>query len=100
VEEVFAALSEAIDDLAGYALFVVDCATDGVGGLEAARHAVMLAGGVASRVPVILVSQDCREQSFPLDRQQPTVLRAPLSAVSMKVGFEHALHDGLVYQAA
>lgn len=100
VDELFAALSEVIDDPAGYAMFVVDCDSDGVGGLEAAQRAVQMLGEAVRRVPVILVAQDCREQRFPVERSQPTVLRSPLSAVSMKVGFEHALRDRLSYQAA
>jgi hypothetical protein len=99
-DELFAALSEVIDDPAGYALFVVDCDSDGVGGLDAAQRAVHMLGNLMTRVPVILVSRDCQQQQFPADRTLPTVLRAPLSAVSLKVGFEHALRDRLMYQAA
>ena len=95
VDELFAALSEVLDDPAGYALLVVDCDSDCVGGLEAAERAVIMLSEVMSRVPVILISQECRLQQFPADRLKPTLLRAPLSAVSMKVGFEHALRDRL-----
>jgi hypothetical protein len=100
VEELFSALSEVIDDPNGYALFVVDCDSLSVGGLEAAHRAMQMLGDLANRLPVILVSSECREQRFPADRSAPTVLRAPLSAVSMKVGFEHALRDRLMYAAA
>lgn len=99
-DELFAALSEVIDDPSGYALFVVDCDSDGVGGLEAAQRALQMMGDAVGRVPVLLVSRDCREQRFPAERNQPTVLRAPLSGVSMKVGFEHALRQRLMFQAA
>ncbi len=98
--ELFAALSAVIDDPAGYALFVLDCDGANVGGLEAGRRAVQMLGDVAERVPVILVSRDCGEQRFPNDRSQPTVLRAPLTSVSLRVGFEHALHDRLFYRVA
>ena len=98
VDEMFSALSDLIDDPAGYALFVVDC--DCVGGLEAAQRAMQMLGELAHRIPVILVSTECREQRFPSDRALATVLRAPLSAVSLKVGFEHALRDRLMYHAA
>lgn len=98
VDELFAALSEVIDDPAGYALFVVDCDADGVGGLQASQRAVQMLGEAAARVPVLLVSRDCREQRFPAERRQPTVLRAPLSAVSLKVGVEHALRGRLLFQ--
>ena len=99
-EELFAALSALIDDPAGYALFVLDCDGANVGGLEAGRRAVQMLGDVSQRVPVILVSRECGEQRFPNDRTAPTVLRAPLSSVSLRVGFEHALHDRLAYRAA
>ena len=99
-DELFAAMSEVIDDPTGYALFVVDCDCDGVGGMDAALRAVQMMGDPVARVPVLLVSRDCREQRFPAERSQPTVLRAPLSAVSLKVGFEHALRHRLMFQAA
>jgi hypothetical protein len=100
VDELFAALSELIDDPAGYGLFVVDCDSANVGGIEAAQRAMLMLGEVSQRIPVILVSTECRDQRFPADRAVPIVLRAPLSAVSLKVGFEHALRDRLMYQAA
>ena len=99
-DELFSALSAVIDDPAGYALFVLDCDGPNVGGLEAGRRAVQMLGEVAQRVPVILVSKECGEQRFPNDRSAPTVLRAPLSSVSLRVGFEHALHDRLFYRVA
>lgn len=100
VDELFSALSDLIDDPAGYGLFVVDCDSANVGGLEAAQRAIKMLGDVAQRVPVILVSSKCRDQRFPQDRAAPVVLRAPLSAVSLKVGFEHALRERRLYQAA
>lgn len=100
VDELFSALSDLIDDPAGYGLFVVDCDSANVGGLEAAQRAMKMLGEVAQRVPVILVSSECRDQRFPQDRAMPVVLRAPMSAVSLKVGFEHALRERLLYQAA
>lgn len=99
-DELYQALSEVIDDPAGYGLFVVDCDSAKVGGLEAARRAMAMLGDVALRVPVILISTECAEQRFPMDRATPTTLRAPLSTVSLKVGFEHALRDRLMYRAA
>jgi len=89
----FAALEAVIDDPAGYGVFVIDC--DSLGGLEVGRKAVAMMGETLRRVPAILISAECREQSFPQDRMAPTLLRAPLSAVSMRVGFEHALRDRL-----
>jgi hypothetical protein len=57
-------------------------------------------GEVARRLPVILVSRECQQQQFPEDRGDAVVLRAPLSAVSLRVGFEHALRDRLLMRAA
>jgi hypothetical protein len=55
---------------------------------------------VAQRVSVILVSSECRDQRFPQERTAPVVLRAPMTAVSLKVGYEHALRERFLYQAA
>lgn len=100
VGELFVALSELIDDPSGYAVFVVDCDSANVGGLAAAQHVIKMLGEVAQRVSVVLVSSECHEQRFPQERTAPVVLRAPLSAVSLKVGFEHALRERFQYQAA
>lgn len=97
-DELFAALSAVIDDPLDYALFVVDCDGANVGGLDAGRRAIQMLGEVALRVPVILVSRDCGEQRFPDETGAPTVLRAPLSSVSLRVGFEHALRDRLFFR--
>jgi hypothetical protein len=100
VHELFEAVSDLIDDPTGYSLFVVDCDSSTVGGLETAQRAMKALGETAHRVSVILVSSECRDQRFPQERSAPVVLRAPLSAVSLKVGFEHALRERLLYQAA
>jgi hypothetical protein len=92
-EEVYTALSQLIDDPYGYGLLVIEC--DSFGGLDAVRKACGMLGEEAGRVPVILVSRDCPNQVFPAERRAPIVLRAPLSAVSLRVGFEHALRDRL-----
>lgn len=96
--EAFAALDTLIQDSTGYGLFVIEC--DAFGGLAAARNLVSLLhkGGVS--MPILLVSADCVEQEFPADSHHPVVLRAPVSAVSLRVGFEHAMRDRLVFQAA
>ncbi len=100
VDELFGALSDLIDDPAGYALLVVDCDSCNVGGLESALKAMKMLGDVAQRVSVILVSSECRDQRFPQERTAPVVLRAPMTAVSLKVGYEHALRERFLYQAA
>lgn len=91
--ELFEGLEALIDDPLDYGLCVIDC--DAVGGLEAGRRAVQLLSVATRRVPVILISSECRGQEFPADSHAPVVLRAPASAVSMRVGFEHALRDRL-----
>jgi len=96
--EVYAALAGLIDDPMGYGLFVMDC--DGLGGIEAGRHAAMTLAAVKSRVPVILICKDHAAQVFPQERDVPVCLRAPLSSVSLRVGFEHALRDRLMWRAA
>lgn len=96
--EVYSALSSMIDDPMGYGLFVMDC--DGLGGIEAGQRAVATLAAVHSRVPVILVSKEQAAQVFPQERDAPVCLRAPISAVSLRVGFEHALRDRLMWRAA
>jgi hypothetical protein len=91
--ELFEGLAAVIDDPAGYGLLVMDC--DTIGGLEAGLRAFSMLGETARRLPVILISSDCAKQTFPEERNAPTLLRAPLSAVAARVGFEHALRDRL-----
>lgn len=96
--EAFSALDTLILDETGYGLLVIEC--DSFGGLAAGRNLVsMLHKGDVS-LPVILVSSECTEQEFPYEGNAPVVLRAPISAVSLRVGFEHAMRDRLVFQAA
>ena len=91
--EVFTGLESIHNDPAGYELFVLDC--DSCGGIEAGLKAVSMLAGTSRHIASILVSQECRLQVFSEDRHKPTILRAPLSAVSLRVGFEHALRDRL-----
>lgn len=88
--EIYSALSDLLEDPGDYGLFVMDC--DGFGGLEAGRRAAALLGQLQHRVPVILVTRDCAEQRFPDDWREPVVLRAPVSAISLRVGMEQLLH--------
>lgn len=97
-EELFAGIGTMMDDPAGYGLFIMLC--DEFGGLEAGHRAYQLLRGAGCSVPVILISTDVTEQSFPEDRGAPILLRSPLSAVSMRVGFEHALRERLMWKAA
>jgi CheY-like chemotaxis protein len=100
VDELYSALSDLIDDPAGYGLFVIDCDMPNVGGLEAARRAMLMLGDVAQRVPVVLISSEIRDHSFPLERPQPTMLRAPLSMMSLKEACDHALRGRMLHRAA
>lgn len=96
--EAFAALDTLILEETGFGLLVIEC--DAFGGLEGGRNLVSMLhkGGVS--MPVILLSSDCTQQEFPYEFNSPVVLRAPVSAVGLRVGFEHAMRDRLVFQAA
>jgi hypothetical protein len=91
--DLFVGLEAAIEDPADYGLFVMDC--DLIGGIDAGRRAFSMLGETTRRLPVILISKECQQQQFPGDRNTPVILRSPLSAVSMRVGFEHALRERL-----
>lgn len=97
-EELFAGLEAMIEDPHGYGLFVMLC--DDFGGLEAGKRALALLRGAGCSLPAMLIAAGVAQQDFPEDRLDPVVLRAPLSAVSMRVGFEHALRERLIWRAA
>ena len=96
--ELYTALAAVIDDPLGYGLFVME--TDAFGGLDAGLRAVRMLRAADVRIPVILVAGDCDRQIFPEERSVPILLQAPLSMVSLRVGFEHALHDRVIWRAA
>ena len=96
--ELYTALAAMMDDPLGYGLFVMD--TDAFGGIEAGMRAFKLLRAADVRIPVILVGQECGAQIFPEERSAPILLKAPLSMVSLRVGFEHALHDRVIWRAA
>lgn len=89
--ELYAGMEEIINDPADYGLCVIDC--DTVGGLDEGRRAAILLCESMATIPVILVSSECRTQEFPAMRNRPVVLRSPVSTISMRVGFEHAMRD-------
>lgn len=95
--ELYAGLSMLLDDPGGYGLFVMAC--DGYGGISGGYRAFSRLSAVTQRIPVILISSDCRQQTFPADRGAPVLLRSPLSAVSLRIGLEYALRDRLVWLA-
>jgi hypothetical protein len=96
--EGFMALGAVMDDPQGYGLFVINA--DGVGGDEAAQRICALLKGAYPRLPVIIVGGDCAEQRFPEEIVEPVRLRAPLSAVSLRVGFEHAMRERMMWNHA
>ena len=98
VDEVFLGLSALIDDPVGYGLLVIEC--DDFGGIDAGRQAFAMLGELSKRIPVILITRDCPEQTFPADRRGPIILRAPVSAVALRVGFEYALRGRQSWRAA
>lgn len=94
VDNLYTGLSVVTEDPSHYDLLVVEC--DHLGGIDEARRIVKLMGEAILSVPVLLVSSACQTQIFAQERHEPTVLRAPLSAVSMRVAFEHVMRDRLV----
>lgn len=97
-DELYLALDRVMDGPQGFDLVVVDC--DTTGGLDQARRAQALLKSTGRCIPVILVSSDCHTQSFPFNRYEPTVLRAPLSSISLRVGFEHSMQERLLMARA
>lgn len=94
--EPFAALGAMLDDPPDYGLFVMEC--DGFGGIEAGRRLVARLDRDRRPMPCILISRDCAVQEFPEGPGEPVLLRAPVSAVSLRVGMEHALRGRLIWQ--
>jgi hypothetical protein len=84
--ELYDALSALMDDRRAAHMLVVDC--DSYGGLAVGRRAFAMLSEEVERFPVILVSSECSEQTFPFGRNAPIVLRNPLSAVALRVAME------------
>lgn len=95
-DELYSGLELVMDDPADYGLVVIDC--DGLGGLAAGKRAHAMLKVTDRCIPVVLLSNECQDQVFPSSRYEPVVLRKPLSAVSLRVGFEHALRERLMLQ--
>ena len=96
--DAFSALEALQADATGFGLFVMEC--DPYGGLGAGRRVMSMIGLAAERTRCILISREVTVQIFPEEPDQAILLRSPLSAVSLRVGFEHALRERRVYQAA
>lgn len=95
--DLYTALAAMMDDPRGYGVFVMH--TDAYGGLTAGVRAVQMLRAADVRIPVILVGRDCASQVFPDERLAPITLQSPLSMVSLRVGFEHALQDRTIWRA-
>jgi hypothetical protein len=96
--ELYTALAAMMDDPLGYGVFVMD--VDAFGGIQAGLRAFQMLRAADVRIPVILVGKEFGRQVFPDERSAPILLQAPLSMVSLRVGFEHALHDRVIWRAA
>lgn len=72
-----------------FGLLVMAC--DDFGGIEAGMQALAQLRAAGVQLPAILIAADCPRQVFPAAADAPVQLRAPLSAVSLHVGVEHAL---------
>lgn len=82
----------------GFGLFIMDC--DAHGGLEEAQRLLPFLRQIAPSIPVAFLSSQSAQHAFPEDERQPVILRKPLSAVSLRVGFSHAMRHRLVCPAA
>ena len=72
-------------------LLVIDC--DHAGGGVAGQQAFDLLARAGLRLPVMLICSACPEQTFPVGRVAPYRLRAPVSAVALRIAFELAFAD-------
>ncbi len=97
-EQLYDALSQLIDDPRGTQMLVVDC--DAYGGIEAGRRGFALLADQAQHMPIVLITSHCREQTFPPNRDSPIVLRAPVSAVALRVAFDAAFRGRRVIGTA
>lgn len=98
IEDVYSALDCVVDGPDVFQLVVIDC--DCSGGLDLGRRAHNLLRTTGRCIPVMLISGEIAVQKFPQSRYEPTILRAPSSLVSLRVGFEHALQERLLYAQA
>ncbi|MCF8511045.1 MAG: hypothetical protein K9G43_06340 [Rhodobacteraceae bacterium] len=97
-DEIYYALDRVMDGPQDFELVVVDC--DSMGGLGQGRRVHALLKATGRCIPMMLVSKECEAQSFPFTRYEPTVLRAPASSISLRVGFEHAMQERLLMARA
>ncbi|WP_283176134.1 hypothetical protein [Gemmobacter sp. 24YEA27] len=96
--ELYAALSVVIDDPGGCDVVVFDC--DSLGADNVAQVVTRTLRAVQSRLPVVLISAGFPTHVFPDAREEPILLRAPVSDLSLRIGCEHALRDLTRWAAA
>lgn len=92
-EELYDCLSELNDDPRLADVVVIDC--DGFGGLDAVLRPIRLLCPDDLRAPIILISADCRVQTFPQRRSEPVFLRGPVSSIALRLAMETILQDRL-----
>lgn len=98
VQDIYSALDWVADGPDELQLIVIDC--DFAGGLALGQRAHALLRATGRCIPMILISREISEQQFPFSRYEPTILRAPFSSVALRVGFEHALQEQLIFTRA
>ena len=89
--EIYTALSSVIDDPVDCDLLVLDC--DSLGGIETGQTAMRTLRAAGSHVPVMMISAAFAMHSFPEARDEAVCLRGPVSDLSLRIGYEHALRD-------
>ena len=92
--ELYDALSSLLDDPRSAQMLVIDC--ESYGGLSAGRRAFSILAEEVPTCPVVLIASEVREQTFPQSRDAPIILRAPVSAVALRIAFETAFRGKLV----
>jgi hypothetical protein len=95
---VFDAIDALILDETRYGLWIIEC--EAFGGIVGGRRIVSRLRECGVCIPGILISPDCAVQEFPNEQDSPVKLRAPASAVAIRVGFEHAMRGRLVFKTA
>lgn len=88
--QLYDALAVLADDPRAAQVLVVDC--DGFGGVGPVAQVIGRVQGADAGVPVVLITRRCPEQEFPPWRRGPVVLRAPVSAVALRLALELVLN--------
>lgn len=91
--ELYDVLSQLLDDPKDADMLVIDC--DCFGGIAVGRRAFAILAEGGLRLPVILLSSACTEQRLGTGRDSAMLLRAPASAVALRIAFESAFQGRL-----